>query len=159
IGATLIVGNVALFGVVRAAEITHGTVMYAQPVFGLFPRGAFSRQPLPAFKLEAPVTVRLFSSERLQTLWLRNAAGFLVSDHQLKSPIFIGKEGNILSIFVHGRRTFQGRELTIRSLNNQPFELLTRQGAIKRTRGELKIRIVKNQMVVANRLEIEDYVS
>src|SRR5205809_7524992 len=125
IGATLIVGNVALFGVVRAAEITHGTVLYAQPAFGLFRLRALRKAPPPSFKIEAPVAVRLFSNERVQSLWLKNATGFLVSEQELKSPIFIGKEGNLISVFVEGRRYMQSRELTVRLLKNPTFELLS----------------------------------
>ena len=86
IGVALILGNGSLLVHARAAELTPG---YLQPGFHLFqsPLSAFWAKPQPV--ILSPVTVRLFSNQKLKALWIKSPEGFKADEHTLKGSLFI----------------------------------------------------------------------
>ena len=65
----------------------------------------------------------------------------------------------MLSVYDQGRKKMTVSELDLQALTTTAFELKTRQGAHKWTRGDLYIGVVKDHIQVVNRLGLEDYVS
>src|SRR5438046_149796 len=104
IGIFLILGTATLLGIVRAAGINPGRLIYVRPAFKVFRLPSRLKNEIPPSKMNAPITVRLFAGQRLQTIWLKNSAGFLLSGQKVKSPIFIAVQDKMLSIYGGGRR-------------------------------------------------------
>src|SRR5258706_1805075 len=158
IGMALIDVNVSFLGGARAAELTQNPLAYPQPAFTYFrlKLGASWRKPE---KLAAPVTVRLFEGQKLRSIRLKNPSGFLLSDQAIEGPVLITVKDGKLQVYRDEHFEFMAASLTVTSMDHQPYEVRTRQGNHRLTRGELKLRVIKGHLLVVNRLGLEDYVS
>ncbi len=159
IGMVLIVGNASLLGGVRAAELTPREPAYPQPRFDIFRFPMADLFGKPHREMISPVTIRLFAGQKLKALWLKNSAGFLISDRKMKGPIYVSVQNGRLYAHSGGRREMLSPQIAVRSLDDQAFEIKTPQGSHKWTRGELRLGVVKGRLQAINRLELEDYVS
>ncbi len=159
IGITLIIANASFLEHVRAAEVSSVHPFYSQNPFEMFriPMEAFWRKPLP--EILSPVTVRLFAGSKARSLVLKNSTDFLALDHHLTGNLMISVQNQKLCVYQRGKRVMNVDKLVLRSVDDRVFEIKSRPGGAKWTRGELSISMFKGHILVVNRLGIEDYVS
>src|SRR5690348_3086872 len=117
IGMALIVGNASLLGGVRAAEFADQEPFFRQPTFDIFrfPRTVLWGKPHKEF--QSPVTLRVFSEQKLQSISLKNSFGFQVSGHKMASPILISVQNHTLCVYSRGQRVMTRQNLAINSLD------------------------------------------
>src|SRR5882724_7772688 len=89
IGMALVEVNLSLLGGVRAAELTQNPLIYQQPPAFSYLRLRLETALHKPQKLASPVTVRLFSSQHLSAIWLKNTTGFVFSGRVIESPVLV----------------------------------------------------------------------
>ena len=159
IGMTLIEVNASLLGGARAAELTQNPLVYRQPAFTIFRYHLEAPWHKPV-KLMAPVTVRLFSEQKVHSIWIKNTTGFVFSGQVLESPLRVEVKDGQLYVF-HGQECqLTAPKLALSSMDDEAFEVTTRRGRSSRwTRGELRLRAAHDHLEVISQLDLEDYVS
>ncbi len=120
IGVALILGNACLLGRARAAELAP---WYSLPEFRLFkmPLSMFWSKPQPV--ILAPVTVRLFSDQKLQALWVKHSTGFMVGDFKIQGNLFISIRDHKLSVFSGDHPEMTATSFILKPASDVPFEL------------------------------------
>jgi stage II sporulation protein D (peptidoglycan lytic transglycosylase) len=158
IGVALIVVNAGLLGGIRAEQQAQGTSDLLAPSLEMLRARLGSLWQKPPKLLVTPVTIRLFSEEKLGAVWLKNSAGFALSGRPIDGTVFVRVQEGKLWVF-NGRNFVSAVDaLDVSALDEKPFLIRTRQGTHRWTRGELRLSVVQNQIQIVNRLEVEDYV-
>jgi SpoIID/LytB domain protein len=158
IGIALIDVNASLLGGLRAAELTQNQLIFHKPAFTFF-HDQLGIPWLKPEKLASPVTVRLFEGQRLGSIRLMNPSGFLLTDQAVEGPVLIKVKDGKLEVYRDEHFEFMAFELTVTSQDHELYEVRTRQGSHRLTRGELILSVKNDHLLVVNRLELEDYVS
>src|SRR2546430_691304 len=98
IGIALVAVNASLFRGVRAAELTQIPSGFNQPRFWFMrlPFEAFSRKPPK--EMVSPVTVRLLSAEKLDSIWLKNSTSFVIGNQRVLGPLQVSIGGAQLQV-------------------------------------------------------------
>jgi stage II sporulation protein D len=157
-GVALILANACLFGGLRAAELIQNEPADNTP--GLESLGArlIGRTHKPPLAIVSPVTVRLFEAEHLTTLGITSPSGFYIADQKMKGHLSIMLNDGKMQVFRGKHFEMSADQLQVTPADSSIFEIRTPRGSHRWTRGELNLLVVKNRIVVVNRLELEDYV-
>jgi len=159
VGLALIAANALLLARLPAAELKQNPFIYREPAFTFWR----FRMEMPWRKpvvLTAPVTIRLFSENKLTSVWLRNTSGFVFSGQAVESPLLIEIKDGVLNVYHNEVCELTGPQLRATAMDDKAFEMRTRQGSNHRwTRGEIQIRIRDGRLEIVNKLGLEDYVS
>src|SRR5438552_18755021 len=86
IGLALIVANACLLGGLRAAELVQNPLVYREPSFNFLRLRLQAPWHKPA-KLAAPATIRLFTGQRIKSIWLKNSSGCVFAVVVVQSPV------------------------------------------------------------------------
>src|ERR1700687_5120769 len=117
LGIALTVVNATLLGGVRAAELNQTPWASHQPGFGFLRSRLSGLWRKPPKEMVTPVTIRLFSSEKLGGVWFKNSAGFVLSGRSVKGTIFVRLHEGKLWVYSGRHLDFTTDKLAVSALD------------------------------------------
>lgn len=159
VGLVFVVGHESLVGGLRAAMLTPMAPEFTVPGEGSFRHSLRGLWQKSTVRETAPVVVRLFADEKLNSLWIHSDTPVSISGRKFTGKFFITVRGSKIRVFKGAHSVVGANVIRVHSLEGHPFWVKSRTGASRWLRGSLRISLSNGRLMAVTRLDLEDYVT